>query len=58
MLCDGVTVPQSMGIGGGFFMIIYNKQFDNFSAINARETAPFRATKNMFNQNPELSIHG
>lgn len=58
MLCDGLTVPQSMGIGGGFFMVIYNREFKNITTINARETAPAAATQDMFHSNPTSSQVG
>ena len=58
MFCDGVTMPQSMGIGGGFFMIIYNKKLNNFVAIDARETAPSGASTNMYRGNVNASQIG
>jgi len=58
MLCDGVTMPQSMGLGGGFFMIIYNKTLNSFTCIDARETAPAAATVNMFGGNRNASTTG
>lgn len=58
MLCDGVTMPQSMGIGGGFFMIIYNRTRNNFITIDARETAPAQATVDMFHGNKNASQTG
>lgn len=58
MLCDGVTVPQSMGIGGGFFMVIYNKKLEKFTAITARERAPAASTVDMFEKDPTLSTKG
>lgn len=58
MLCDGVTMPQSMGIGGGFFMTIYDKTNRKAYTINARETAPAAATFDMYSKDPSLSQKG
>lgn len=48
LLCMGLTDPQSMGIGGGFFMTVYNKTTGESYAIDAREVAPIAATTGMF----------
>lgn len=40
LVCDGNQNPFSMGIGGGFFMVIYNVTTKKCTAIDARETAP------------------
>eukprot|EP00058_Branchiostoma_floridae_P026463 XP_002611954.1 hypothetical protein BRAFLDRAFT_60348 [Branchiostoma floridae] len=37
-----------MGIGGGFFMTVYNKETNTADIINARETAPAGASENMY----------
>lgn len=37
-----------MGIGGGFLLTIYNKMNGIAEVLNARESAPIAATKNMF----------
>lgn len=58
LVCLGLTDPQSSGIGGGFFMTIYNATTGKATAIDARETAPKKATVNMFDGNPELSLRG
>lgn len=58
MLCDGVTCPQYMGVGGGFLMSIYNGTTKKVMAINARETAPAAATTGMFVNDPEKSAYG
>ncbi|KAI5694757.1 hypothetical protein M8J75_004792 [Diaphorina citri] len=44
LLCDGLSCPQSMGLGGGFLMTLYNKTTGQAYAINAREKAPAAAT--------------
>lgn len=49
---------QSMGIGGGFQMIYYQKSSGRVYNINAREIAPAKATKDMFNKSAELSKTG
>lgn len=51
-------MPQSMGVGGGFFMVFYDKKTRKSYGINARETAPMAATEDMFKDNPEKSIRG
>ncbi|VDM59487.1 unnamed protein product [Angiostrongylus costaricensis] len=50
MFCLGVTNPQSSGLGGGFLMTLYNKTTGKCIAINARETAPAAAHRDMFRQ--------
>lgn len=47
-----------MGLGGGFLMTIYNATTKTAEFLNARDMAPSRATEDMFNKNPELSMDG
>ena len=47
-----------MGLGGGFMMTIYDSKTQKSYSLNARETAPKRASVDMFNGNPESSQHG
>ncbi|GFS25966.1 gamma-glutamyltranspeptidase 1 [Elysia marginata] len=58
LLCLGLTDPQSMGIGGGFFMTIYNATTSKATAIDARETAPMKATVDMFEGDSKLASSG
>ncbi|KAH9509280.1 Gamma-glutamyltranspeptidase 1 [Bulinus truncatus] len=58
LICSGLGSPQSMGIGGGFFMIIYNKTTGQSTVIDARETAPSSATADMFVKNASSSATG
>ncbi|XP_035691050.1 glutathione hydrolase 1 proenzyme-like isoform X2 [Branchiostoma floridae] len=48
LLCVGIMNAHSMGIGGGFFMTVYNKETNTADIINARETAPAGASENMY----------
>lgn len=48
LFCEGVAVPQSCGLGGGFFLTIYTKATGKVETMNARENAPLAATPNMF----------
>lgn len=48
LFCEGVTVSQSMGIGGGFLATIYDKKANKIYTLNAREMAPLSSTEDMF----------
>lgn len=57
-LCEGSSMSQSMGLGGGFFATIYIKETGQVYTLNARETAPKAATADMYFGNPEASQTG
>ncbi|MEM6934406.1 MAG: gamma-glutamyltransferase, partial [Pseudomonadota bacterium] len=44
----GLVEPQSSGIGGGAFMIVYDREPDEVFVYDGRETAPMAATENLF----------
>jgi gamma-glutamyltranspeptidase/glutathione hydrolase len=44
----GLTEPQSSGIGGGAFLLVYDPSTRQVSAFNGRETAPAAAQADMF----------
>ncbi|XP_067684254.1 glutathione hydrolase 1 proenzyme-like [Haliotis asinina] len=48
LLCDGVRQPHSMGIGGGCFIMIYQKSPRKAEFINGREFAPMAASLDKF----------
>lgn len=48
LLCNSLCNAQSMGIGGGFFMIHYSKKDQKITCLDARETAPMNSTADMF----------
>ncbi|CAO0798915.1 unnamed protein product [Mucor circinelloides] len=56
-LCIGVIDSFATGIGGGGFMLIRSPN-GTFEFIDFRETAPEKATRDMFVQNPELAKIG
>ncbi|CAL8115602.1 unnamed protein product [Orchesella dallaii] len=57
-LCVGVTNPQSSGLGGGLFMVIYNSNGSTVHAINARETVPSGVDPSLYETNPSSSMNG
>lgn len=56
-LCSGLVHPHSCGIGGGFFMVAYDRRSGNSTAVDAREVAPLAATELMYvnTSNPGIS---
>ncbi|XP_017012911.2 scoloptoxin SSD14 isoform X5 [Drosophila takahashii] len=58
LLCNGLLTLQSMGLGGGHLMNVYNRAERHATAIDAREVAPYEATEDMFAQQPEKSYKG
>jgi gamma-glutamyltranspeptidase / glutathione hydrolase / leukotriene-C4 hydrolase len=50
-LCQGVTVPQSSGLGGGLIATIYIRKTMTIETINAREVAPLASYKDMYPDN-------
>ena len=46
-----------MGPGGGFFMTIYQQSTGKVQIPNARERAPLKATEDMFNGDPLMSLY-
>uniref|UniRef100_A0A0N4ZI05 Gamma-glutamyltranspeptidase 1 n=1 Tax=Parastrongyloides trichosuri TaxID=131310 RepID=A0A0N4ZI05_PARTI len=58
LLCVGTVNPQSSGLGGGFFMTIYDSKLKKCVTIDARETAPIDASEDMYVNSPEESFAG
>lgn len=55
LICEGVTCPQSTGLGGGFVLTIYTKSDGKAETLVARETAPLSAFENMFVNDSSVS---
>lgn len=58
LLCTCAYNCHSCGIGGGFFMTIYNRSANSVNVINAREMAPKDAHENMFVPKDKSSTEG
>lgn len=59
MLCEGITCPQSTGLGGGFHMTIYIKSKNIVECLDAREVAPKKSHEQMFvNDTKKSSLEG
>ncbi|XP_051126687.1 glutathione hydrolase 1-like [Andrographis paniculata] len=56
--CLGVVNPASSGIGGGAFMLVHSSHRNTTEAYDMRETAPLRASKNMYAGNRTLKASG
>ena len=50
----GLVEPQSSGIGGGGFMLVYERQNEELTFLDGRESAPAGATVDMFVQDGEV----
>lgn len=57
-LCQGVTVPQASGMGGGFLATVYIKATNTIETLNAREVAPLSAHRDMYNDTATSSSEG
>ncbi|CAG9833018.1 unnamed protein product [Diabrotica balteata] len=58
LFCEGVSMPQSMGLGGGFLLTTFNKTTGEVWTMNAREVAPGRAHRDMYVDDPNSSKWG
>ncbi|KAG7204179.1 hypothetical protein KM043_002016 [Ampulex compressa] len=58
LLCEGVASLHSMGLGGGFLMTIWDAKTKTADYLDARETAPAGASRDMFHGNAHLSMYG
>lgn len=58
MFCNGVVTMQSMGLGGGFLMTIYNRSERKAYFLNAREKAPLAARDEIYKKSANISQHG
>ncbi|KAH0564712.1 glutathione hydrolase 1 proenzyme-like [Cotesia glomerata] len=58
LLCEGIASPHSMGLGGGFLMTIWDAKTKKAEFLNARETAPAKATRDMYGGNATASMFG
>lgn len=50
----GLVEPQSSGIGGGAFMIVYDRESDETIVYDGRETAPMAVDENLFIEDDEV----
>ncbi|XP_037560666.1 scoloptoxin SSD14 isoform X3 [Dermacentor silvarum] len=58
LLCMGVVIPHSMGIGGGFIATVYSRSKREAQVLVAREVAPAGATSDMYVNNKKGSLYG
>lgn len=58
LFCQGVAEPHRSGLGGGMYMLIYQRDERHAVAIDARETAPRAAHRDMFERNINSSSRG
>ncbi len=50
----GLVEPQSSGIGGGAFMVVYDRASDETIVYDGRETAPMASDENLFIEDGEV----
>lgn len=49
----GLVEPQSSGLGGGAFMVVYDRASNETTVFDGRETAPFSTTRQHFQKDGE-----
>ncbi|KAL3272436.1 hypothetical protein HHI36_013917 [Cryptolaemus montrouzieri] len=47
---QGLTSPQSLGIGGGFLLVYYDRKNTEAHVLNAREYSPSGTTRDMYKE--------
>ncbi len=50
----GLVEPQSSGLGGGAFMLVYEREHGHLAFLDGRETAPAAASADMFMRDGEV----
>lgn len=50
----GLVEPQSSGIGGGGFMVVYERESGDITVYDGRETAPMAIDENLFVEDGEV----
>lgn len=58
LLCMGVVIPNSLGLGGGCLMTIYSRENKTATVIDGREIAPGYASEDMFANNSLSASRG
>lgn len=58
LICMGVALPNSLGLGGGCLMTIYDNQTKTAITVDGREIAPDYATETMFANNSLAASRG
>ena len=58
LICIGTCQFQSSGIGGGGFMLVYDRQREKFEAFDYRETGPANLTEDGYNDGSDKRIVG
>ena len=58
LICVGAVNLHSTGIGGGGFMVVYNRKQKKAEIFDYRETGPANMTVDIFNADPNLGKVG
>lgn len=56
LFCNGIVNGQSMGLGGGFEMVIYSAHEKEAFVLDAREAAPLASRRGMLKSQTEAQI--
>lgn len=58
LLCTGLFSTHSAGIGGGAFIVYYDRETKRRVFFNGREVAPLAASENMYENDTSASVKG
>lgn len=56
LFCNGIVNGHSMGLGGGFQMVIYTAKDRKAHVLDAREAAPLASKPGMFTNHEEAQV--